>query len=85
MKKLVLMTSKKLFVNLLCNITQIKNDEIKLNFKKSMKQMVWSEMKEKDNNMTRIEQDDEVWVVLVEDKAVSEDLEDSDEDKDDLK
>lgn len=42
-------------------------------------------MKEKDNNMTRIEQDDEVWVVLVEDKAVSEDLEDSDEDKDDLK
>ena len=44
--------------------------------------MVSYEMKEKDNNMTLIEHDDEAWVVLDEGKV---DFEDLDDDKADLK
>jgi hypothetical protein len=42
-------------------------------------------MRKRDNNMTPIEHDDEVWVDLVEDKVVFEDSEGFDEDKVDLK
>jgi hypothetical protein len=42
-------------------------------------------MKKRDNNMTPIDHDDEVWVVLVEDNDDLEDSDDFDEDNDDLK
>ena len=50
-----------------------------------MKPMVWSEMKEKDNNMTLTDHDDEVWVVFDEDKVDFEGSEDFQEVKEDLK
>lgn len=50
-----------------------------------MKRMGLLETKEKDNNMTPIEQDDETWADLVDDKVVFEDSEDFQVDKVDLK
>ena len=69
------MKSKKPSVNLLCNTILTKNDETRLSFKKSTKRMELSETKEKDNNTTLIEHDDEVWEVLLEDKDDSGDFE----------
>lgn len=47
--------------------------------------MAWYETKKRDNNMIPIEHDDEAWVVLAEDKVVSDDSVDFHEDKVDLK